>query len=136
MTTRDDKAMLAFATKWSRFGGGDEYILLEFGITPVVFYKRLLTMVTPTLINDVDFATRTYSRDFCSSKLARPGFRHCRDDTRSRVIHTGGRPTMAPTGCRVTSRRESLSTNIFGGSLVPAGGATSDFVRQRRRCAG
>ncbi|RZL70636.1 MAG: DUF3263 domain-containing protein, partial [Rhodococcus sp. (in: high G+C Gram-positive bacteria)] len=25
--TRDDQAMLAFATKWSRFGGGDEYIL-------------------------------------------------------------------------------------------------------------
>ncbi|WP_213577431.1 DUF3263 domain-containing protein [Rhodococcus sp. USK13] len=70
--TRDDQAMLAFAAKWSRFGGGDEYILPEFGITPQVFYQRLLTMVTSTLINDVDFSTRTYLRDFCSSKLARP----------------------------------------------------------------
>ncbi|MFF2111769.1 DUF3263 domain-containing protein [Rhodococcus koreensis] len=73
--TPEDQAMLAFATKWSRFGGGDEYILPEFGITPVVFYQRLLTMVTSTLINDVDFATRTYLRDFCSSKLARPASR-------------------------------------------------------------
>nr|WP_271213203.1 DUF3263 domain-containing protein [Rhodococcus wratislaviensis]GLK40218.1 hypothetical protein GCM10017611_70910 [Rhodococcus wratislaviensis] len=69
--TRDDQAMVAFATKWSRFGGGDEYILPEFGITPVVFYQRLLAMVTSTLINDVDFATRTYLMDFCSSKLTR-----------------------------------------------------------------
>jgi hypothetical protein len=68
--TRDDQAMLAFATKWSRFGGGDEYILPEFGITPQVFYQRLLAMVTSTLINDVDFSTRTYLMDFCSSKLA------------------------------------------------------------------
>ena len=74
--TRDDQAMLAFATKWSRFGGGDEYILPEFGITPVVFYQRLLAMVTSTLINDVDFSTRTYLMDFCSSKLAR---RECRN---------------------------------------------------------
>ena len=73
--TRDDQAMLAFATKWSRFGGGDEYILPEFGITPVVFYQRLLAMVTSTLINDVDFSTRTYWMDFCSSKLARPASR-------------------------------------------------------------
>ncbi|QSE87333.1 DUF3263 domain-containing protein (plasmid) [Rhodococcus pseudokoreensis] len=70
--TRDDQAMLAFATKWSRFGGGDEYILPEFGITPSVFYQRILAMVTSTLINDVDFPTRTYLRDFCSSKLTRP----------------------------------------------------------------
>ena len=69
--TREDQAMLAFATKWSRFGGGDEYILTEFGITPVVFYQRLLAMVTSTLINDVDFSTRTYLMDFCASKLAR-----------------------------------------------------------------
>ncbi|GCE44574.1 hypothetical protein Rhow_008995 [Rhodococcus wratislaviensis] len=70
--TRDDQAMLAFATRWSRFGGGDEYILPEFGITPDVFYQRLLTMAKSTLINDVDFATRTYLMDFCASKLARP----------------------------------------------------------------
>ena len=73
--TRDDQEMLAFATKWSSFGGGDEYILPEFGITPVVFYQRLLVMVTSTLINDVDFSTRTYLMDFCSSKLARPASR-------------------------------------------------------------
>ncbi|QYA99836.1 DUF3263 domain-containing protein (plasmid) [Rhodococcus sp. USK10] len=67
--TRDTHAMLAFATKWSRFGGGDEYILPEFGITPTVFYQRILAMVTSTLINEVDFATRTHLREFCSHKI-------------------------------------------------------------------
>ncbi|OUS82744.1 DUF3263 domain-containing protein [Rhodococcus sp. NCIMB 12038] len=67
--TQDTRAMLAFATKWSRFGGGDEYILPEFGITPAVFYQRILSMVTTTLIDEVDFATRTHLREFCSLKL-------------------------------------------------------------------
>ncbi|MFD7008464.1 DUF3263 domain-containing protein [Rhodococcus jostii] len=67
--TRDTRAMVAFATRWSRFGGGDEYILPEFGITPVVFYQRLLAMVTTTLVNEVDFATRRHLREFCSRKL-------------------------------------------------------------------
>lgn len=70
--TRDNQAMVAFATKWSRFGGGDEFILPEFGITPAVFYQRLLAMVTSTLINEIDFPTRMYLMDFCSSKLGRP----------------------------------------------------------------
>ncbi|PQP25197.1 DUF3263 domain-containing protein [Rhodococcus opacus] len=73
--TRDDQAMLVFATRWCRFGGGDEYILPEFGITPQVFYQRLLAMVTSTVINEVDFSTRTYLMDFCSGKLARPASR-------------------------------------------------------------
>ena len=70
--TRDDRAMLAFATKWSRFGGGDEYILPEFGLTPSAFYQRILAMVTSTLINEVDFATRQYLREFCSHKNISP----------------------------------------------------------------
>ncbi|QHE66751.1 hypothetical protein GFS60_00220 [Rhodococcus sp. WAY2] len=41
---------------------------------------------------------------------------------------------MAATGFRVTSLRESLSTNIFGGLLVP--GWPGDFGRQRHRWAG
>jgi hypothetical protein len=68
--TRDDHAMLAFATKWSRFGGGDEYILPEFGLTPSVFYQRILAMVTTTLINEVDFSTRQYLREYCSLKIS------------------------------------------------------------------
>lgn len=70
--TRDDRAMLAFATKWSRFGGGDEYILPEFGVTPSVFYQRLLTMVTSTLTDELDFPTRQYLREFCSFKIFPP----------------------------------------------------------------
>lgn len=67
----DDRAMLAFAAKWSPFGGGYEHILPEFGLTPAVFYRRLLAMVTTTPTDEVDFATRTFLRQFCVSKLSR-----------------------------------------------------------------
>src|SRR5690606_14765305 len=66
----DDRTMLAFAVKWSPFGGGDEYILPEFGLTTAVFYQRPLAMVTTTLLDEVDFATRTFLRQFCVSKLS------------------------------------------------------------------
>lgn len=69
--THEDRAMLVFATKWFRFGGGDEYILPEFGLTPTEFYQRILLMVTSTLIDEPDFATRTQLREFCSFKLSR-----------------------------------------------------------------
>ncbi|MBP2214640.1 hypothetical protein JOJ87_004984 [Rhodococcus ruber] len=78
----DDRAMLAFAAKWSPFGGGDEHILPEFGLTPAVFYRRLLAMVTTTPTDEVDFATRTFLRQFCVSKLSRS----------TRCQGTGGRP--------------------------------------------
>jgi hypothetical protein len=68
--SRDDRAMLAFATKWLPYGGGDEHIFPEFGLPPRVFYRRVLALVTTTLVNDVDFETRTHLRDFCSLKLS------------------------------------------------------------------
>ncbi len=34
--TADD--LIKFVVKWEPFGGGDEYILPEFGIVPAVFY--------------------------------------------------------------------------------------------------
>ncbi|MGW4335721.1 DUF3263 domain-containing protein [Rhodococcus koreensis] len=67
---QDDRTMLAFATKWLPYGGGDEHIFPEFGLLPGVFYQRVLALVTATLSNDVDFATRTRLRDFCSLKLS------------------------------------------------------------------
>ncbi|KOS53215.1 hypothetical protein [Rhodococcus rhodochrous] len=67
----DDHALLAFAAKWSPFGGGDEHILPEFGLTPAIFYQRVLDLVTKTPTNDVDFATRNHLQKFCSLKLSR-----------------------------------------------------------------
>ena len=69
--THEERAMLAFATKWFRFDGGDEYILPEFGLTPPEFYQRVLSMVTSTLICELDFATRNQLREFCSFKISR-----------------------------------------------------------------
>lgn len=72
--TQDDQAMLTFALKWYRFGGGDEYIFPEFGITPRVFYQRVLALATYTS-DGVDGRTRKALIGFCSSKLGRAAAR-------------------------------------------------------------
>lgn len=36
-----DRDSVAFALRWAQFDSGDEYILPQFGITPVAFYRRL-----------------------------------------------------------------------------------------------
>ncbi|ABH00668.1 hypothetical protein RHA1_ro11021 (plasmid) [Rhodococcus jostii RHA1] len=41
-TRRTDNELLAFAIRWEPFGGGDEFILPEFGLPPVSFYRRVL----------------------------------------------------------------------------------------------
>jgi len=71
--SRDDRAMLAFAVKWFPYGGGDEYILPEFGMMPAVFYQRVLTLVTNPFLNEVNFATRNRLHRFCALKLSRLG---------------------------------------------------------------
>ncbi|RYF51514.1 MAG: DUF3263 domain-containing protein [Comamonadaceae bacterium] len=82
--TRDEQEMLAFARKWLPFGGGEEHILPEFGLTPVVFYQRLLAMVTKTRANEVDFATRRHLREFCLLKLSHANPRKPAEHKRSR----------------------------------------------------
>ncbi|MGY4783279.1 DUF3263 domain-containing protein [Rhodococcus opacus] len=68
--TRDEQAMLAFATTWLPFGGGDEHIFPEFGLSPAAFYQRILTLVDRRFVSDVDLATRQHLRELCSSKLS------------------------------------------------------------------
>jgi len=46
--TREERAMLTFAVQWAPFGGGDEFILPEFGITPGTFYHRLRAILFTT----------------------------------------------------------------------------------------
>ena len=46
--TREERAMLTFAVQWAPFGGGDELILPEFGITPGTFYHRLRAILFTT----------------------------------------------------------------------------------------
>lgn len=74
--TGEGRAMLEFATKWYRYGGGDEYILPEFGLVPAEFYRRLLGMVTTTPIDEMDLAMRNDLREFCLLKLSYTGPRN------------------------------------------------------------
>ncbi|WP_067902036.1 DUF3263 domain-containing protein [Nocardia vaccinii] len=69
--TADELAMLEFAAKWYRFGGGDEFIFPEFGVTPAVFYQRVLRLVESTTSNIVTPQTRIRLRQFCTGKLSR-----------------------------------------------------------------
>ena len=46
--TREESAMPTFAVQWAPFGGCDEFILPEFGITPGAFYHRLRAILFST----------------------------------------------------------------------------------------
>ncbi|MGV9949639.1 DUF3263 domain-containing protein [Rhodococcus aetherivorans] len=70
--TSDERAMLAFVLRWSPFGGGDDYILPEFGLTPAAFYRRVLALLT-LQSGGTDVATRAHLRQFCVSKLSQLG---------------------------------------------------------------
>ncbi|MFC0452228.1 DUF3263 domain-containing protein [Rhodococcus jostii] len=66
-----DHSMITFAKRWSPYGGGDEYILPEFGITPMLFYQRLHTTLERKFVEGLDLTTRLSLREFCARKLAR-----------------------------------------------------------------
>lgn len=70
--TKDELATLDFAIKWAPFGGGDDHILTEFGVTPAVFYCRLQRLLAQhTGVND---SVRYRLNRLCTQKLkvARP----------------------------------------------------------------
>lgn len=65
--------MASFVLRWGPFDHGDEYILPEFGITPVAFYRRVLVLareMPPAAIGDSD---RERVIDLCVDKLAALG---------------------------------------------------------------
>ncbi|QQZ14628.1 MULTISPECIES: DUF3263 domain-containing protein [Rhodococcus] len=68
-----DYSMIKFAQMWSHYGGGDEYILPEFGISPALFYQRLHQTLEKRFIEDLDLTARLTLRDFCAVKLTRYG---------------------------------------------------------------
>lgn len=41
----NDNELVRFAAQWAPFGGGDEYIYPEFGLTPEQFYRRVLDVI-------------------------------------------------------------------------------------------
>ena len=64
-----DRAMLQFAQRWSPYGGGDEQIFTEFGVSIPTFYRRVLTLVE-SRTTDLNYATKQVLRTFCAVKLS------------------------------------------------------------------
>lgn len=69
--TVDDRAMILYAVRWLPFGSGDEYIFPEFGITPAVFYHKIVLLIAAGCVNFLDSCTRDELRTFCTRKIAR-----------------------------------------------------------------
>ncbi|UGT61830.1 hypothetical protein [Nocardia asteroides] len=69
MTPNED-SMLEFATRWHRFDGGDEYILPTFGVTPPVFYQRVLWLLNTRKDHGLDQPLARLVRQLCYRKLA------------------------------------------------------------------
>jgi len=66
--TPDDRAMIDFVLRWSPSHDGDEYILPEFGLTPEVFYRRVLALST-VCSGEIDDTTSSLVRNICLAKL-------------------------------------------------------------------
>lgn len=66
----NENDLIDFALRWEPFGGGDEFILPEFGIAPVVFYRRLLRILASTT-TELTAPQRRRIAELCRSKLVR-----------------------------------------------------------------
>jgi len=67
--TREESAMLTFAAQWAPFGGGDEFILPEFGITPGTFYHRLRAILFSTTSPRLGPRTTQQLLNLCATKV-------------------------------------------------------------------
>jgi len=61
--------MLTFAVQWAPFGGGDEFILPEFGITPGAFYHRLRAILFSTTSPRLGPRTTQHLLNLCATKV-------------------------------------------------------------------
>ncbi|MFC9362717.1 DUF3263 domain-containing protein [Rhodococcus sp. NPDC057014] len=69
-----ERDMLAFARTWHPYGGNDEQILPEFGITAATFYQRVLSLCSRPLTHGVDEDECLAMRAFCVEKLRECGY--------------------------------------------------------------
>ena len=66
MTPHDRQ--LQFLSRWMPYGGCDEEILPEFGLTPKEFYRRLAQLLDKGVLA-MDFTLRQRLREFCHVKI-------------------------------------------------------------------
>lgn len=64
--------LVDFALQWETYGGGDEYILPEFGIQPPTFYRRLLSLLQSVHAPRLEPTERQRIVTLCLGKLGLP----------------------------------------------------------------
>lgn len=62
-----DQALLEHTMRWCNYGGGEELIFPEFGLTPEMFYRRVLTVVDSR--SELEFPAKQYLRAYCTEKV-------------------------------------------------------------------
>ncbi|EHI43330.1 hypothetical protein OPAG_06607 [Rhodococcus opacus PD630] len=65
-----ERAMVNFAVRWSPFGGGEQYIFAEFGVSVPIFYRRVLKLVESRATTYLDSAVNESLRAYCQGKLS------------------------------------------------------------------
>jgi len=68
-----ERAMVDFAVRWSPFGGGEQYIFAEFGVSVPTFYRRVLGLAENRTTTYLDFAVKEDLRAYCKDKLSHYG---------------------------------------------------------------
>ncbi|MBB4133996.1 hypothetical protein [Gordonia humi] len=63
--------MIWWAIKWLPFETGDEYIFPDFGVTPAVFYHRIVMLISMGAANHIEPGLRMRLCKQCSDKIAR-----------------------------------------------------------------
>jgi hypothetical protein len=68
-----ERAMVNFAVRWSPFGGGEQYIFTEFGVSIPTFYLRVLKLAERRTTTYLDPAVKETLRAYCKDKLSHYG---------------------------------------------------------------
>ena len=65
-----ERAMAYFAVRWIPFGGGEQYIFTEFGVSIPTFYRRVLKLAESRTTTYLDPAVKETLRAYCTDKLS------------------------------------------------------------------
>lgn len=85
--------LIQFALRWEPFGGGDEFIFPEFGVAPLLFYRRLLRILE-SAAEDLTMSQNHRLTRLCDQKVAR--------------LQIAQRPDMANTRRRVAGMDQGV----------------------------
>jgi len=68
-----DQAMLAFVKTWHPYGGADEEIFPEFGVSAPSFYRRVLALLGRSITSQIEAVESEALQAFCVHKLRQHG---------------------------------------------------------------